>query len=677
MDALIGSTRQEADHGASRYRPEIDGLRALAVVPVVLFHAGVSALSGGFVGVDVFFVISGFLITGIIHREMVERRFSLATFYQRRARRILPNLLAVMTVATLVALVLLIPVDLKRYGQSVIAALGFAANIYFWFRTGYFEGASGQLPLLHIWSLGVEEQYYVFFPLVLLLLVARHPKRLTAIVCGLLVLSLALAVWQVRSAPDAAFYLPFARWWELMIGSLLAIGAIPQIGARLARQIIALLGFGAIIAAILLYTDATPFPGFAALAPCLGAAAIIHCARAREGLIGRLLASEPMRWTGLVSYSLYLWHWPVIVFVRYALQRNLAPIEIVGVVFTTLVLALAAYWLVEKPMRRATLAMPRLLVLVGSGCAILVLAGLAIEATSGLPERYPASVRRLALATQDINPERERCDTPSLARITAGKVCTIGVPGTPRFALIGDSFGDALAPGVDRAAREAGVSGIVVTVGGCAIMSGVGNSPRCRQIADATIALVARTPSIERVVLIERWSAWITSKREGLFAQRHMWLRDDQTTVPGVAENRAVVARGIDRTIATLAPRKLTFVVGLPEQLVHVPQAATVRAVWGGDLAGVPRARYDQRQATTKAVFAAARRRFAFEVIDLGATMCTVAACPIMANGAALYVDDNHPTRAYAVAMSHIFAPLLAPLARAPGNLPLVPEPHR
>ena len=325
------------------YRPDIDGLRALAVIPVILFHAGVSGLSGGFVGVDVFFVISGYLITGILYRELNSGTFSILKFYERRIRRIMPNLLALLLCVLVACSILFIPIDLYAFGQSVIATLTFSANIYFYLKMGYFAPMAQQLPLLHMWSLGIEEQYYLLFPFVLRALFGLRRVGFLGAMWALFAASLALSAWTVTVWPDMAFYSPACRLWELMTGSLLAVGAVPALTRRLPRELAALGGLVAIIAAVMLYDDATPFPGFAALLPCLGAAALIHANQSSDlTAAGRLLAWPPFVAVGLVSYSLYIWHWPVIVLAQYVAQRPLHPAEIGAMLVIIAVVATAA-----------------------------------------------------------------------------------------------------------------------------------------------------------------------------------------------------------------------------------------------------------------------------------------------------------------------------------------------
>lgn len=288
------------------YRPDIDGLRAVAVLGVILYHFEVWPFSGGFVGVDVFFVISGYLITGIIANDLQADRFSILTFYQRRVRRILPALVACVAATSVAGLFILLPNELQDLGQSLIATALFASNIYFWSQSGYFAPAADTQPLLHTWSLAVEEQFYIAFPLILAAVWRWNRRALVPTLLVLALLSLGVSAYQVQQAPQAAFYLSIGRGWELLVGSLIALcrSHLDKVPATCAW-----LGLAAIVASLVGYNEQMPFPGLAALLPCLGAAAIIVSAPGT--MVGNFLSSSPMRGIGLISYSLYLWHWPI------------------------------------------------------------------------------------------------------------------------------------------------------------------------------------------------------------------------------------------------------------------------------------------------------------------------------------------------------------------------------
>lgn len=374
-----------------KYRPEIDGLRALAVLPVIFYHAGVETMAGGFVGVDVFFVISGFLITTIIASELNNKQFSIVSFYERRARRILPALLVVLAVTTVLATSIMLPYELVTYGQGLIGAVLFVSNIVLWKQAGYFAPDAEINPLLHTWSLGVEEQYYLFFPLALMVIWRfRRQWALPLLVLATLG-SLGLAEWASTRMPSANFYLLPTRIWELMIGAMLALWLMRRAQPQGAiAQCISLLGLVLIAVGIFAYNDQTPFPSLYAVVPVLGAAAIILAATPAT-LAGKWLASKPLVMVGLISYSAYLWHQPLMAFARLlAPDNHPAKAVMLALALLSLVLAWLTWKFVEQPFRNkqrfgsnwifsASLA----------GSVVAVLLGVGLVASKGLLNQYP------------------------------------------------------------------------------------------------------------------------------------------------------------------------------------------------------------------------------------------------------------------------------------------------
>src|SRR4051812_27608716 len=301
------------------YRPEIDGLRAIAVAAVVLFHLQLGC-PGGYVGVDVFLVISGFLITSLIWTRLEDGTFTFAEFWERRARRIVPALAAV-TIATLAAgWFMLLPADFKSLGKDAASQALFAANIRYWLDTGYFAAAADEKPLLHTWSLAIEEQFYVLMPLALWVVfrarAAKKRELAIALLLGCLVASFALSAYGVVHYSSSTFYLLPTRAWELLLGGVLSFmpAAHERLRARAGRELAELFGLALIAWAAVAYTPKTPFPGIAALMPTGGAAILIWAASQKRGeastTVETLLASRPVVLVGLMSYSIYLWHWP-------------------------------------------------------------------------------------------------------------------------------------------------------------------------------------------------------------------------------------------------------------------------------------------------------------------------------------------------------------------------------
>ena len=340
-----------------KYRAEIDGLRALAVLPVILFHAGFEWFSGGFVGVDVFFVISGYLITTIIISEMAEGKFSIVNFYERRARRILPALFFVMLACLPFAWLLLTPSDLKDFGQSLVAVSTFSSNILFWWESGYFDTAAELKPLLHTWSLALEEQYYILFPVFLMLTWRLGIKTILILLSIVFLISLGVAVWGTQYAAhpkiiSGAFFLLPTRGWELLIGVFAAfyLKYNTHLKSHTVNQMLSLLGFGMIAYSIIAFDKTTPFPSLYALIPTIGTGLLILYAVPKT-FVHRLLSLKYIVGIGLISYSAYLWHQPLLAFARHKIEGDVAELHLIILCITSLLMAWFSWRFVEKPFR--------------------------------------------------------------------------------------------------------------------------------------------------------------------------------------------------------------------------------------------------------------------------------------------------------------------------------------
>jgi len=348
-----------------RYRPEIDGLRALAVIPVILFHAGFESFSGGFVGVDVFFVISGYLITTIILSEMDDGKFSLLHFYERRARRILPALFFVMIICSPFAWLWLTPLELDDFSQSLIAVSTFTSNFLFWKESGYFDTAVDLKPLLHTWSLAVEEQYYVLFPLFMILMWRLGKQWIIGVLVILAIISLGLAHWGAYYAPTPTFYLLPTRGWEILVGSFIAFfyNRFKHIKINpLLSQILSLVGFLFITYAIFMFDKQTPFPSLYALIPTLGAASIIAFTTPKT-LVYRVLSCRILVFIGLISYSAYLWHQPMFAFAKHKTFSEPSSLLMILLVVFSFIFAYLTWKYIESPFRGRKVVQTKKLVL--------------------------------------------------------------------------------------------------------------------------------------------------------------------------------------------------------------------------------------------------------------------------------------------------------------------------
>jgi peptidoglycan/LPS O-acetylase OafA/YrhL len=375
------------------HRDDIDGLRAFAVVPVVTFHFVIlpQLSSGGFVGVDIFFVISGYLITHIIYQDVNDRTYSVVDFYNRRMRRIFPALFTMFAFCVVVTFFLSFPSEATTTTNSIVSSIFFVSNILFYDQSGYFDRSSQTNPLLHTWSLSVEEQFYVIFPIIIYLIRNFNHKTKILLLSAIALASFIYSIWVIYTNSAAAFYLVQSRAWELLIGSLLAINAIPKLVHQWQAEWLGIGGIALIVVSVFLISPDTPFPGLAALAPCLGTAAVIHSGAGTTTLTGRVLAFLPIRFIGLISYSLYLWHWPIIVFYRLFVDQP-SKIEKGALVVVCILVAAISWRFIEKPFREKPYKVKAYGTLLTGG-AVMIFASLVAFALSPLIEnvyKYPS-----------------------------------------------------------------------------------------------------------------------------------------------------------------------------------------------------------------------------------------------------------------------------------------------
>lgn len=498
---------------ARAYRPDIDGLRALAVVGVVLNHLSAGLLPGGYVGVDVFFVISGYLITGIVMREARGGNFSLAGFYERRIRRLLPAFSVVLASTLLAGYWLLLPRDYDSTAGAALSALVFASNIFFWrdAKEGYFAALDASLnPLLHTWSLGVEEQFYLVFPLLLVWLSRRADERMTRLIFTALALgSLIMAAWLLPSKKVAVFFLLPFRAWELLLGALLALGCADKPWfshwSRRCIEVVAAMGLCMILGAMLCFDHATPFPGLHAVLPCLGAVLVMAAGGVAPTWTSRLLS---LRWVvavGLMSYSLYLWHWPVLVFARYGGGWWASSQAMPWILLLCGLFAALSYRWIERPLRYGTAQRKWV---VGSGLmvsmSLAVAAGLVLLG-NGLRSRVPEQAARMDDARFPSIPF-VRCDDRP-----ASQWCVLGDPqAEPSVLLWGDSHMLAWAPAFDRIMAARGQSAWLAVRSACVPMlaAQAGLAEACLKHNEAVRRLLESRPEIKQVVLSANWRAY-------------------------------------------------------------------------------------------------------------------------------------------------------------------------
>lgn len=568
----------------STYRAEIDGLRCVAVLAVLLFHAGLARFSGGFVGVDVFFVISGYLITGILLREMDGGTFSFLRFFERRVRRILPATLAVVLVSLGLALLLLTPPDARKVGEAASATVLSAANIYFYSTQNYFGAESGNLPLLHMWSLGVEEQFYLLLPVLLSVLVRYFRRHLAAVLVVLTVGSLAVYCWAIFRHPAAAFYLLPFRAWELGLGASLAA----CFGQSESNHPSNSVSHGAGIAGLLLIATAVFFggsagirPGLAALPACLGVALIIAPIGA-SGIASKLLSAPPVRFVGKISFSLYLWHWPVLVFAKLALLPA-APARwiLIAIMF---VLAWLSWRFIEQPFRGAIITRQSVARSVCAGAAAAVALSVLLMTTKGLPQRFDVETVQLA-SFLDYDPRPAfREGTCFLTDRTGQSIdpesCLRADPHRPNILVLGDSHAAHLWYGLAHELPDIHFSQLTVASCRLTLASLQASDQRCRQAADLAYRHVLLHQRFRLVILSGAWKPDEVPQ----VAETLAWLR--RRSIPVVLMGRGVTYReDVPRLLAAARIRgdaglvdryRVTRTAGIDQQLAAAADAAGV-----------------------------------------------------------------------------------------------------
>lgn len=635
------------------YRRDIDGLRAVAVLAITVHHAFPGWIPGGFVGVDVFFVISGFLITRIIAGQRDAGAFSWGGFYLRRARRIIPAYVVVALATGGLATWIEMPRQLTQTGAALAASGLFGANILFAQSAGYFSPGAQENPLLHLWSLGVEEQFYLVWPLLIAALSLGRVKAARPwLALALLTVSLAGAQAMVAGGQSVwAFFGPPLRAWEFLTGAVVALGRARAPAGRGLANAAAILGLALIIASLALLTDVSPFPGLLAVPACLGTALVLWSGQSGEITGAAVLRFPPLVAVGRISYSLYLWHWPLLVLAADVAQRPLSLIQRAGLVALAVVLAAATWALVEQPFRKGPTDRPwrRLPPLLAPLPAVIGLGAL-LYFTHGLPARLsPAAKAAAALEEGDVNPLRETCFGD-----IAPTGCRIGAaPDATDYDVLvwGDSHADAMTPGVVAWARKRGWSVREAAQGGCPPVIGVrvrlpnGLELKCPRAAKQAMAEIAANPKLKLIVLSARWPMYrdappfydVNSPRT---------LMTSRAARDGRPALSTVLVETLD-AIAIANPRAAMLIIGPTPELTFTPPECLAQARHLGlREEGCFAAPSDQvlarlRPAETEIRQVLARRP-AVRAVFPGDDLCHGAICASALGGKLIYFDDDH-----------------------------------
>ncbi|MGE0055249.1 MAG: acyltransferase family protein [Hyphomicrobium sp.] len=626
------------------YRADIDGLRALAVLGVVLYHLGGFGLSGGYGGVDVFFVISGFLITHIVKSEIETGTFSFAHFYERRIRRIAPALFVVLIVSTVLAAALLLPVAFQEFGKSLQAVLILNANYYFARKTGYFAATSEEKPLLHTWSLAVEEQFYILFPLILFALMTRRPKAVVPVLAAVFAASMLLSLHQVTTTPAPAFFSTAGRAWELLLGALLAFMPAHSQPKQDWKEAAGWGGVFLILAGYFIYDQSTLFPGPSAAIFCFGAALVIYAGiDGHMTSAGRILSLPPLVRVGQLSYSLYLWHWPLLVFWRYRFGDSGTWRQSAGLLLASLALAALSWRYIERPFRRGH-AVPsrRIFTLFGAATAALSVLAIAVIKSDGAPARWPADTAALLIERR--LPDEQVCKTLAGAEAWRKEICVLGNSEKIDLVVWGDSHARMFIDPISQAISTDGKSALVAWLGACPPLVGVtlygrSKSASCQAFSEFVLKYIERMHP-RRVVISARWAHYMAGAPSKIDGGVPIILSPD-----GMAQNAKVAEKLLTETIERIqaAGSEVMIIGPVPEQGFLVASRIARSRAWNQDLPPeLPLAEYLERQ---KNVLPFLRRLSASRNIRLilpDRYFCDQISCRYANDGKPLYFDHDH-----------------------------------
>jgi peptidoglycan/LPS O-acetylase OafA/YrhL len=642
-----------------QYRPEIDGLRALAVIPVILFHAGFEIFSGGFVGVDIFFVISGYLITSIIVAELNAGQFSLVNFYERRARRILPALFFVMLACLPFAWYWLIPEDMKAFSKSLAAVSLFASNILFWKTSGYFDTATELKPLLHTWSLAVEEQYYLFFPLLLMLLWRFQRFWIVSALSFLFLVSLFLAQWGATAAPSAAFYLLPTRGWELLVGAFIALYFSKQhdaLSTQFWHQLGSVCGAVLIFYAVFVFDEKTPFPSFYTLIPVIGTALIVLSAN-KNTFVGKLLGSRVLVGIGLISYSAYLWHQPLFAFTRYKIFDEPSKWLMTAMVALSIALAYVTWRYVETPFRnKQGFSRKSIFTFSLAGSLFFILIGGVGSVTQGFKDRGMAQ-KFTALEYDTKKLGYKLCDSPALINGDPLNYCFVTNQGPVNAVIIGDSHADDKFYGIEK--NDSSKNWALIGNSSCPPVLDVsveGDQKGCERKFKKIIAWLISNEQIDTVLL----SYYGNYALDTSYAADHIAKKvgPDNITISSNEikdlQRAELFYYGLSRSVAELSKtnKSIYIAVDIPE-LPFFP----VDCLRGRPDCQISLSQLQGRQAVHRKSLDDLKAQFPnVHIFDPTNIFCSAKSCSYIRNETVLYRDSHHLTLAGSDLYGEVFS---------------------
>lgn len=636
------------------YRKEIDGLRAIAILPVVFFHAGFSYASGGYVGVDIFLVISGYLITSLILSDRLNNKFSLKNFYERRARRILPALFLIILLSIPFAFMLMIPSELTNFSWSVLATTFFSSNIFFWREAGYFASPSELKPLLHTWSLAVEEQFYVLFPLFLLLILRFKLKISVLTILILFFLSLGLAQIASSKFPTANFYLLPTRGWELLCGSILAFYFFSNPNRKifdnnLFNDFLSFLGFMLITYSIIFFDDKTPFPSFWTLCPVIGTSLLIIFAN-KESFFGRLLSIKPLVFFGLISYSLYLFHQPIFAYARIYTFDSLNENYYYLLIALAIVIAYFSWRFFENPFRNKDRISIKFLIfsILGMACFFVLTSSLVIK-NNGFYERYDLGENIIETLTIDHN---EDCFAIEYAHLSSKWGCDLGKINSNTdydFVLFGDSHANTYAKKINEFALKNNKNGFFTGTNGCPPLLNinsfdpVGGPFNCEKLNERVLNFIKKN-KIKNIILVARWSYYT----HGDYNQQDIrFLRNKNFEKKELESTQKAFIQGLKKTIEAYEEIgvKVILIKQYPQQRIN-PKDLFYRKFNGSKFPELIQ-KYSIEKEKNDELNSFANNAFSdisyenFSTIDFSSSFCT-SVCLMGDQNGSYYFDDDH-----------------------------------
>lgn len=646
------------------YRSDIDGLRALAVLPVVIYHANPSLLPGGFLGVDIFFAISGYLISLILFRQQADGSFSFADFYGRRIRRLFPALILVLAAALGFGFFALFANEYDRLGRHAVWAIAFLLNFRLIGEAGYFDLVSHSKPLLHLWSLSVEEQFYVFWPL-LLLLFGRLRLNLARVIAFCLLSSLAYAVWLGDINPDTPYYHPLARFWELLAGAAVAymhhkhgVNWLPSaLGRPLARSALSVAGLLLVVSALLAFGKTMQHPGLATLWPLVGTVVLI--ASGPGALANRFLAFPPLVWVGLISYPLYLWHWPILSYARIAESGSPAQRILWCGAVLAIVLAWLTYRWVELPLRR-TNSKSRVTICLIVTMSVLLGLSIAIAASGGLPAR--SSLQYLKVnESQMIRPSNQ--DDSCLNLFNGGMApvyCRQHNTGARMIGLIGDSHAHAVFSGVSELAEKQGYGTLLLANSGCPPLVGAVTGrnqferQQCAHSIEKILSTVSNDKRITSVIIASRGPQYLTGVGFGPVEAGHNFppiATDPSLARPGTSDPARIFTDGLAATATQLHQQgmRVSYLLQVPELGVPAKDCLgrPLTLLAQPNQCTVDYKVYQRRMLPYRTqMFSLAAKAPFLKIIDTERAFCSTVACSGFIDNQLLYADDNHLSEA-------------------------------